>query len=145
MTTTKARTGLVAATAFSILFASFGAAALRLEEKQILTEIRGNIFGGSRLAAAFEQATISGAEPAIFPLEAESRGLLVWKIPEADAQSFAREIGLPPPFTLKIDERIRPDCLPMACGAAVRVGLSQTRVLQPASVLMPPERGMRGA
>ena len=96
----KLKTILIASTAFSILVSSIGALALTSEEKQILTDIRNNIFGGSRLAAAFQQTTISGAEPPIFPLEVEDRGLLVWKIHEEYAQSFAREIGLSPPFTL---------------------------------------------
>ena len=100
MKTTLLRTLLVASTTLSILIASFGALALTSEEKQILTDIRNNIFGGSRLAAAFEQTTISGAEPVIFPLEVDNRGLLVWKIHDEYAQSFALEIGLLPPFAL---------------------------------------------
>lgn len=91
---------LVSFTAITILVASFSVMSLTLEEKLILTDIRNNIFGGSRLAAAFEQTTVSGAEPPIFPLEVEDRGLLVWKIHESQATNFAREIGLAPPFTL---------------------------------------------
>lgn len=91
--------------AFSLLFLSFSAAAITPEEKQILTEIRNNIFGGSRLAAAFEQTTISGAEPLVFPYEVEDRGLLVWKIHDEYAESFAYEIGLTPPYALS---KIRP-------------------------------------
>jgi len=87
-------------TAVSILTASFGALALTAEEKQILTDIRNSVFGGSRLQAAFEQTTISGTEPPIFPLETEDRGLLIWKVQDQFAQSFAQEIGLTPPFTL---------------------------------------------
>jgi hypothetical protein len=86
--------------AFALFSTSFGALALTSEEKLILSDIRNNIFGGSRLAAAFEQSTISGAEPPIFPLEVENRGLLVWKIHDEYADSFAADIGLPPPFTL---------------------------------------------
>jgi len=100
MKTTKLKTILVASTAFSLLVASITAMALTTGEKQILTDIRSNIFGGSRLAAAFEQTTISGAEPTIFPLDVNNRGLLVWKIHQEYAESFAQEIGLPPPFTL---------------------------------------------
>ena len=100
MKTTKFKTFLALSTALSLLIASFGALALTTGEKQILMDIRNNIFGGSRLSAAFEQTTISGAEPTIFPLEVRNRGLLVWKIHEEYAQSFAQEIGLTPPFTL---------------------------------------------
>lgn len=100
MNTALRKTALAAAVAFSMVFAGFNALALTSEELQILSDIRNNIFGGSRLAAAFEQTTISGMEPTIFPLEVEDRGLLVWKIDEAQAASFAQEIGLQPPFTL---------------------------------------------
>jgi len=96
----KKNTVFTIITAITLLFTSFAAQSLTSEDKQILTDIRNNIFGGSRLAAAFEQNSISGAEPVIFPLEVEDRGLLVWKIPEAYAQAFANEIGLTPPFTL---------------------------------------------
>jgi hypothetical protein len=98
--TTKIEVILVTSIFLSLLIASFSALALTSEEKQILTDIRNNIFGGSRLAAAFEQTTISGVEPTIFPYEVENRGLLVWKIHEEYAESFAHEIGLAPPFTL---------------------------------------------
>ena len=91
---------VVILTSFTILLSSFGVRAITSEEKKILTDIRNNIFGGARLAAAFEQATISGAEPPVFPLEVEDRGLLVWRIPEEQAASFASAIGLTPPFTL---------------------------------------------
>lgn len=86
--------------ALSLLLTHLHAAAISAEEKQILTEIRSNVFGGSRLAAAFEQTTISGAEPPVFPLEVEQRGLIVWEIQEKYAESFAQEIGLTPPFKL---------------------------------------------
>jgi hypothetical protein len=100
MKTTKLKTFLVATSALSMLLASLGALALTSEDKQVLMEIRNNIFGGSRLAAAFDQSTISGIEPTVFPLEVENRGLLVWKIEDAYKEIFAREIGLLPPFTL---------------------------------------------
>jgi hypothetical protein len=100
MKITTVKTLLVACTALSFFIASFGALALTFEDKQILTDIRNNLFGGSRLAAAFEQTTLSGVEPVVFPLEVDNRGLLVWKIHSAHAQDFARDIGLPPPFTL---------------------------------------------
>ena len=96
----KQKTIFAVITAITMLFTSFAAQSLTSEEKQILTDIRNNIFGGSRLSAAFEQNSISGAEPVIFPLEVEDRGLLVWKIPEEYAQSFVNEIGLTPPFIL---------------------------------------------
>lgn len=100
MKTLKLKTVLVTISAFSMLIASLGVLALTSEDKQILMDIRNNIFGGSRLAAAFDQSTIAGTEPTIFPLEVKNRGLLVWKIEEAHAESFAQEIGLLPPFTL---------------------------------------------
>ncbi len=86
------------------LITSVSTFAITSEEKQILTEIRNNIFGGSRLSAAFQQDTISGVVPTIFPYEVESRGLLIWKVPDENASSFAGAIGLTPPFSLaKID------------------------------------------
>ncbi|WP_078083788.1 hypothetical protein [Microbulbifer mangrovi] len=86
--------------ALAFLTTHLQAVAISAEEKQILTEIRSGVFGGSRLAAAFQQTTISGAEPPIFPLEVEQRGLIVWEIHEKYAESFAQEIGLAPPFQL---------------------------------------------
>ncbi|GAA5217121.1 hypothetical protein ACFSJ3_14400 [Corallincola platygyrae] len=74
--------------------------ALTSDEKLILTQIRNNIFGGSRLAAAFSQSTISGLEPPVFPYEVENRGLLVWKVDPQQAAGFAFNIGLTPPFAL---------------------------------------------
>ena len=100
MKATKLKAILIACLTSSMLITSFGALSLTSEEKQILTDIRNNIFGGSRLAAAFEQATISGAEPPVFPLEVKDRGLLVWKIHDEFAENFASEIGLTPPYTL---------------------------------------------
>jgi hypothetical protein len=91
-------TGIVAA--IILLGVSVGASAITAEEKQILAEIRNNVFGGARLSAAFEQSTLSGAEPMIFPYEVADRGLIVWEIHEEYAASFAQEIGLAPPFAL---------------------------------------------
>ena len=96
---------LVVAILLSMFLATFSALALTSEEKEILLDIRSNIFGGSRLAAAFDQTSISGVEPTIFPLEVEDRGLLVWEIPEGNAASFAQQIGLEAPFTLS---KVRP-------------------------------------
>lgn len=90
--------------AFAFLLPS-SSLALTSEEKQILTDIRNNIFGGSRLAAAFSQTTISGSEPPVFPYEVENRGLLVWKIDEQQAAMFADSIGLAPPYSLA---KVRP-------------------------------------
>ena len=105
MNATRSRSFVVVCCAVLLLTASPVSLSLTTEEKQVLSEIRNNIFGGSRLAAAFEQSTISGAEPPIFPLAAENRGLLVWKLHDEYADRFASEIGLTPPYTLS---KIRP-------------------------------------
>ncbi|WP_322804312.1 hypothetical protein SO574_18685 [Vibrio alfacsensis] len=73
---------------------------ISLEEKQILTEIRNNVFGGARLDAAFRQATISGQEPPIFPYEIDDRGLIIWELDPAQTQAFANSVGLFPPYQI---------------------------------------------
>jgi hypothetical protein len=100
MTRLRRRIVLAGLAGFSVCLFTFAASALTPEEKGVLTAIRSSVFGGSRLAAAFEQTTISGAEPPIFPLEVENRGVLVWRVHEEDADRFAAEIGLPPAFSL---------------------------------------------
>ncbi len=70
------------------------------QEKQILTLIRNNVFGGARLDAAFRQATISGEEPPIFPYDIENRGIIVWTLNPNQVQNFTASIGILPPFTL---------------------------------------------
>lgn len=96
----RLKTALVSCFAVSMLLASSGALSITSEDKQILSEIRSNIFGGSRLAASFEQTTISGVEPPVFPLEVDDRGLLLWKVHEESAEAFAASIGLTPPYSL---------------------------------------------
>ena len=66
-----------AALGLMLLALSINGQAITTQEKQILTDIRSNIFGGSRLSAAFAQDTISGVEPTVFPYEVQDRGLLV--------------------------------------------------------------------
>ncbi len=100
MNPVKLRIVLAGLAGFSLYLFTFAASALPPEDKAILTAIRSSVFGGSRLAAAFEQTTISGAEPPIFPLEVDDRGVVVWRVDEEDAELFAAEIGLPPSFSL---------------------------------------------
>ncbi len=76
--------------------------ALRIspQEKQILTLIRNNVFGGVRLDAAFRQATISGEEPPLFPYDIENRGIIVWELNPDQVEHFTASVGILPPFTL---------------------------------------------
>ncbi|MGR5245002.1 hypothetical protein ACP3VU_09655 [Vibrio sp. PNB23_22_6] len=73
---------------------------ISLEEKQILTEIRNNVFGGARLDAAFRQATISGQEPPIFPYEINDRGLIIWELAPSQIHAFSSSVGIFPPYQI---------------------------------------------
>ena len=71
------------------------AAALTSDEKSALQDIRNNMFGGTRLNAAFEQSTISGEGPPVFSYNLTDRALLVWRIDRGELDSFAQAIALP--------------------------------------------------
>lgn len=104
------RTAIVRITITSLmLFASIGSTAfananpalsISEQEKQLLTEIRRNVFGGARLDAAFRQATISDQEPPIFPYDIENRGLIIWELDPTQVNAFSNSVGIVPPFTV---------------------------------------------